>query len=121
MTRQPKKPKLESSRAARSDYLKYAQRVIGDSTIDYPTLYARFVENDWAADKLDEAVALEALRAGETPRWVISRLRQSPYMQYQLHENNVPLVLMARYARSIVISGMSQAKMLWLTPPRQQG
>ncbi len=81
MTRQPKEPKLESSRAARSDYLKYAQRVIGDDTIDCPTLYARFVENDWAADKLDEAVALEALRAGETPRWVLSRVWQSPYMQ----------------------------------------
>jgi len=48
---------------ARQAYLTFAQRVVGDE-VDYATLHQQFASNDWAAIKLDDAVAEAVLRAG---------------------------------------------------------
>ena len=53
----PKEPATEVGVQARQAYLTFAQRVVGDE-VDYATLYQQFASNDWAAIKLDDAVAI---------------------------------------------------------------
>ena len=108
----PKEPESEVGRKARQAYLQFAQRVIGESTLDYPTLYRRFAENDWAAIKLDEAV----LRAGFSPKSAVGILHQGPYLQFQVHHNKVPLAPMSQYVRSTVLTAMQK---VGVRAPRQ--
>ena len=106
----PKTPETAAGQEARQQYLTLAQQVIGDAQVDYTTLYQRFAENDWAAVKLDDAVALKALKAGHSPKAVVGILHQSPYIQHQVHHNQVPLAPMSQYVRSTVLKVMQQWK-----------
>jgi len=42
----PREPKSEVAIKAREVYLTFARRVIGESNLDYSTLYRRFAQND---------------------------------------------------------------------------
>ncbi|NEQ52675.1 MAG: hypothetical protein F6K11_21485 [Leptolyngbya sp. SIO3F4] len=103
MELKPKEPANERGVLARQQYLELARVVIGEPQIDYGTLYERFAQNDWAAVKLDEAVALKGLTTGHSPKAVVKILHQSPYMQHQVHQNKVPLAPMSQYVRSTVM------------------
>ncbi|MDJ0705136.1 MAG: hypothetical protein QNJ46_17780 [Leptolyngbyaceae cyanobacterium MO_188.B28] len=104
----PKEPESEVGRKARRVYLQFAQRVIGESTLDYPTLYQRFAENNWAAIKLDDAVAEAVLRAGFSPKSAVGVLHQGPYLQFQVHHRKTPLDPMSQYVRSTVLTAMQK-------------
>ena len=106
----PKEPASERGVLARQQYLELARRVIGDPQLEYGVLYQRFAENDWAAIKLDEAVALKGLTSGHSPKVVSGILHQSPYLQHQVHQNKVPLAPMSQYVRSTVMKLWQQAK-----------
>jgi hypothetical protein len=108
----PRDPQYDDSRQARAEYLEYAQIVIGEPSLDYSTLYGRFVENEWACIELDKAVAHEALGSGRLPVEIASLLHQGPYIQVQVHHNQVPLIPLTYYARGIVMEQMLKAKML---------
>jgi hypothetical protein len=108
----PKEPQYDDSRQARAEYLEYAQIVIGEPSVDYPTIYGRFAENEWACIELDKAVALEALGTGRLPVEIASLLHQGPYIQVQVHHNRLPVAPMTYYARGIVLEQMLNAKML---------
>ena len=99
----PKEPAHERGVLARQKYLELARRVIREPQIEYDVLYQRFVENDWAAVQLDEAVALKGLTMGYSPEVVSWILLQSPYLQYHVHQNKVPLAPMSQYVRSTVM------------------
>ena len=60
----PHNSKTQEAQVARHDYLEISRRVIGEPDIDYIELYQRFIANEWAAIKLDDAVALAALKLG---------------------------------------------------------
>ncbi|MEO1743096.1 MAG: hypothetical protein AAFR99_14965 [Cyanobacteria bacterium J06629_9] len=102
MALKPKEPANEKGEKARQLYLEMARAVVGEANLGYESLYQRFAENDWAAIKLDSAVALRGLQAGHSPRTVVGMLHQSPYMQHQVHQKKVPLAPMSQYARSTV-------------------
>jgi hypothetical protein len=106
----PKTPETEAGQEARQQYLELAQQVIGDTQVDYTALYQRFAENDWAAVKLDDAVALKGLKAGHSPKAVVGILHQSPYVQHQVHHNRVPVAPMSQYVRSTVMKVLQQWK-----------
>jgi hypothetical protein len=108
MSLKPKEPENEAGREARQQYLKFARQVVGDPQMDYETLYTRFAQNDWAAIKLDDAVALNALKAGHSPKVTVGILHQSPYLQHQVHQNKVPLAPMSQYVRSTVVKALRQ-------------
>ena len=110
MSLEPKKPSNEAGKAARQQYLDLAKRVTGEANLDYNTLYQRFAENDWAAVKLDDAVASLSLRAGNSPKQTVGILHQSPYLQHQVHQCNVPLAPMSQYVRSTVLKTVQQQK-----------
>ena len=78
----PKEPDSEVGLKPRRVYLQFAQRVIGESTLDYPTLYRCFAQNDWAAIKLDDAVVEAVLRAGFSLKSAVGVLHQGPYLQF---------------------------------------
>lgn len=115
MTLTPKELEYDCGRKARTEYWEYAQAVIGDSDLDYPKMYSQFVENEWACIKLDEAVALTALRAGRLPREVGGMLLQGPYIQLQVHHHQVSANLMTYYARAIVMAQMLKTGMLLMS------
>ena len=104
----PKEPSNEAGKIARQQYLDLAKRVIGEAKLDYATLYQRFAENDWASVKLDDAVAALSLKAGNSPKQTVGILHQSPYLQYQVHHQNVPLAPMSQYVRSTVLKTVQQ-------------
>ena len=104
----PREPKSEVAIKAREVYLTFARRVIGESNLDYTTLYQRFADNDWAAIKLDDAVAFQGLKAGFTPKEVAVVLLQSPYIQHQIHHKRVPAAPMTQYAKGTVIKMLQQ-------------
>ncbi|NEQ44317.1 MAG: hypothetical protein F6K00_12475 [Leptolyngbya sp. SIOISBB] len=106
----PKTPETQAGQEARQQYLELAQQVIGDAQVDYTALYQRFAENDWAAVKLDDAVALKGLKAGHSPKTVAGILHQSPYVQHQVHHNRVPVAPMSQYVRSTVMKVLQQWK-----------
>lgn len=106
----PKTPETAAGQEARQQYLELAQQVTGDAQLDYSTLYQRFAENDWAAVKLDDAVALKGLKAGHSPKAVVGILHQSPYVQHQVHHNRVPVAPMSQYVRSTVMKVLQQWK-----------
>ena len=110
MSLKPKQPSNESGKAARQQYLDLAKRVTGEANLDYDTLYQRFAENDWAAVKLDDAVASLSLKAGNSPKQTVGILHQSPYLQHQVHHRNVPLAPMSQYVRSTVLKTVQQQK-----------
>jgi hypothetical protein len=112
MSLEPKKPSNEAGKAARQQYLDLAKRVTGEANLDYNTLYQRFAENDWAAVKLDDAVASLSLslRSGNSPKQTVGILHQSPYLQHQVHQRNVPLAPMSQYVRSTVLKTVQQQK-----------
>jgi hypothetical protein len=105
-----KEPENEAGKQARQQYLEHAQRITGDASLDYNTLYQRFAQNDWAAIKLDDAIALSALKAGRSPKEVVGILHQSPYLQYQVHGNKVPLAPMSQYVRSTVMKAVQKTE-----------
>jgi hypothetical protein len=98
----PKEPEKPAGREARQTYLVFARGVIGESSVDYTTLYQRFAPNDWAAIKLDDGVALAALRSGYAAKAVVGFLHQSPYVQHQIHVGQIPVATMTQYAKSTV-------------------
>lgn len=108
----PREPQYDDSRQARAEYLEYAQIVIGEPSLDYLTLYGQFAENEWACIELDKAVANEALGAGRLPVEIASLLHQGPYIQVQVHHNQLPVAPMTYYARGIVLEQMLKAKIL---------
>ncbi|MEL6263586.1 MAG: hypothetical protein AAFR12_21280 [Cyanobacteria bacterium J06626_6] len=110
MSLKPKQPSNESGKVARQQYLDLAKRVTGEANLDYDTLYQRFAENDWAAVKLDDAVASLSLRVGNSPKQTVGILHQSPYLQHQVHHHNVPLAPMSQYVRSTVLKTVQQQK-----------
>jgi hypothetical protein len=63
MAAKPKEPENAAGQQARQHYLEQARRVVGEANLDYAALYQRFAQNDWAAIKLDDSVALAALKA----------------------------------------------------------
>jgi hypothetical protein len=75
---------------AREQYLSFARISLGDRTLSYPVLYQRYAgdapEVQQAAQTLDRAVALLALKSNTAPRQVIQVLAQGPFTQYQTHE-----------------------------------
>ncbi|MBE9061114.1 hypothetical protein [cf. Phormidesmis sp. LEGE 11477] len=107
---EPKKPSNEAGKAARQQYLDLARRVTGEANLDYNTLYHRFAENDWAAVKLDDAVASLSIRSGNSPKQTVGILHQSPYLQHQVHQRSVPLAPMSQYVRSTVLKTVQQQK-----------
>ena len=117
----PKEPENEAGRQARQQYLAQARKVIGEAEIDYCALYQRFAENDWAAIKLDEAIARTALKAGYAPKRVVGLLHQSPYLQHQVHVNQVPLAPMSQYVRSTVMKAIQQLENSQLFEQNSQG
>lgn len=118
---QPKEPENEMGRQARQQYLAQARKVIGEAEVDYSVLYRRFAENDWAAIKLDEAIARTALKSGYTPKQVVGLLHQSPYLQHQVHANQVPLAPMSQYVRSTVMKAMQQLEKSQIFEQKSQG
>lgn len=110
MSLEPKTPSNESGKVARQQYLDLAKRVTGEASLDYDTLYQRFAENDWAAVTLDDAVASLSLRVGNSPKQTVGILHQSPYLQHQVHQRNVPLAPMSQYVRSTVLKTVQQQK-----------
>ena len=104
----PKEPANECKVLARQTYLELARRVIGEPQIEYGVLYQRFVENDWAEIKLDEAVAMKGLTSGHSPKVMARILHQSSYLQHQVHRNKVPLAPMSQYVRSTVMKVWQQ-------------
>ncbi|MDJ0705759.1 MAG: hypothetical protein QNJ46_21035 [Leptolyngbyaceae cyanobacterium MO_188.B28] len=120
MTLQPKEPAKELGRQMRRQYLAQASQVIGEVDLDYLTLYRRFAENDWAANKLDDAVAVASLRVGIAPREVITMLHQGPYIQYQVHVKQSPVLVMSQYAKGTVIQVMHrlQIRQQWMALSR---
>jgi hypothetical protein len=98
----PKDPEKPAGQEARQTYLVFARAVIGETAIDYSTLYQRFAPNDWAAIKLDDGVALAALKSGYAAKDVVGFLHQSPYVQHQIHVSRVPVATMTQYAKSTV-------------------
>jgi hypothetical protein len=102
VTLPPKEPEKPVGREARHTYLVFARGVIGETNVDYPTLYQRFAPNDWAAVKLDDGVALAALKSGYAAKDVVGFLHQSPYVQHQIHTQQVPVATMTQYAKSTV-------------------
>ncbi len=105
MTLQPKEPAKPLGNQARQHYLVQAQQIIGEE-LNYSALYQRFAQNDWAAVKLDDAVAVSALKAGMAPKDAVNMLHQGPYVQYQVHVNQVPVLAMSQYARGTVIQAL---------------
>ncbi len=108
MAAKPKEPENEAGQQARQHYLEQARRVVGEAKLDYAALYQRFAQNDWAAIKLDDSVALAALKAGYSPKEVVGILHQSPYLQHQVHSNRVPLAPMSQYVRSTVMKAVQR-------------
>ena len=102
MTFTPKEPKKPAGQEARQTYLVFARAVIGETNVDYSTLYQRFAPNDWAAIKLDDGVALAALKSGYAAKDAVGFLHQSPYVQHQIHVGQVPVATMTQYAKSTV-------------------
>ncbi len=119
MSLQPKEPEKEAGREARQAYLQFARSVVGEPNLDYTKLYQRFAQNDWAAIKLDDSVAIAALKSGHSATEVFRFLHQSPYMQYQIHEKQVAVSVMSRYAESTVRQAMQQAKGTQVTQTHQ--
>lgn len=108
MAAKPKEPENAAGKQARQQYLEQARRVVGEANLDYAALYQRFAQNDWAAIKLDDTVALAALKAGYSPKEVVGILHQSPYLQHQVHSNRVPLAPMSQYVRSTVMKAVQR-------------
>jgi hypothetical protein len=98
----PKEPEKPSGQEARQTYLVFARAVIGETHVDYATLYQRFAPNDWAAIKLDDGVALAALKSGYAAKDVVGFLHQSPYVQHQIHAGQIPVATMTQYAKATV-------------------
>ena len=117
----PKEPENESGKEARQTYLVFARAVIREMSVDYPTLYQRFVGNDWAAIKLDEEVGKTALKAGYAPKDVVQFLHQSPYVQHQIHQKQVPVKSMTRYVVSLVAEFLKEMRQENRTAQGQQG
>lgn len=103
----PKEPATEVGVQARQAYLTFAQRVVGDE-VDYATLYRQFASNDWAAIKLDDAVAEAVLRAGYSQKSAVGVLHQGPYVQHQVHQKGAPAAAMSQYVRSTVLMAMQR-------------
>jgi hypothetical protein len=110
MTLIPKEPEKEIGQKARQMYLKLARQVMSRSNLDYLELYQQFAENDWAALKLDDAVAELGLRSGLSPRVVMGVLHQGPYIQHLVHQKNMPVAPMSQYARSTVMTAMQKVR-----------
>jgi hypothetical protein len=98
----PKEPANECGCEARKQFLKLARQIIGEAELDYETLYKRFAENDWASVLLNRAVATLALNQGHTVKRTEMILLQSPYIQHHFHQNQVPLLPLSVYVRSLV-------------------
>lgn len=114
----PKEPEKLAGKEARQTYLVFARAVIGETRVDYTTLYQRFAPNDWAAIKLDDAVTLAALKSGYAPKDVVGFLHQSPYVQHQIHHRETPVAMMTQYAKATVQKAMQE---LQGATRRQQG
>lgn len=110
MSIQPKEPANEAGKTARQGYLEFARKVIGEVSLDYPSLYQRFAQNDWAAIKLDDAVAEAALHAGQSATESCRLLLQSPYVQYQVHQKQVGASGMVRYVESTVRQALQEVR-----------
>ena len=99
----PKEPQTEGGCQARQQYLQFAQRIIDEPTMDYATLYKRFAPNDWAAIRLNDAVAEVALREGMAPQGVTGLLYQGPFAQCQYHQRGVTIHALNRCLRESLI------------------
>ncbi|MEL7011313.1 MAG: hypothetical protein AAGM29_22385, partial [Cyanobacteria bacterium J06588_4] len=51
-----------------------------------------------------------SLKVGNSPKQTVGILHQSPYLQHQVHQRNVPLAPMSQYVRSTVLKTVQQQK-----------
>ncbi|NET34892.1 MAG: hypothetical protein F6K19_23190 [Cyanothece sp. SIO1E1] len=82
----PREPETEKGRLVREQYLSIARTALGESTLDYLSLYERYSQDQPAAQSLDQSVARAALQAGHGPRQVIQLLAQGPFTQHQTRQ-----------------------------------
>jgi len=106
MILQPKEPAKALGRRVRQQYLTLAKQITSDLEMNYPMLYQRFAENDWAAIQLDRAVAIAALKSGLLPKDIVCIIHQGPYIQHQVHVKKLSMLIMSQYARSTVLQAM---------------
>ncbi len=99
----PKEPQTEGECQARQQYLQFAQRIIDEPTMDYATLYKRFVPNNWAAIQINDAVAEVELREGIVSQGVTDLLCQGPFAQCQHHQRGVTIHALHRCLRESLI------------------
>ncbi|MEM8805123.1 MAG: hypothetical protein AAGF01_03640 [Cyanobacteria bacterium P01_G01_bin.38] len=121
MVLHPKEPEKEAGQKARQAYLAIAQQVIGESALDYTTLYQRFAQNDWAAIKLDDSVAAAALKQGHSPKETALILHQGPYMQYQVHHQKAPVPAMRQYIKVTVMQAVQRMRKTRTAQVKSQG
>ncbi|MEM9219155.1 MAG: hypothetical protein AAGD25_33075 [Cyanobacteria bacterium P01_F01_bin.150] len=79
----PKEPETEKGQQMRTHYLTCAQSVLNDGSLEYGSLYQRYVIDPQAAQGLDQRVARVALKSGSGTRQVIQVLAQGPFTQAQ--------------------------------------
>jgi len=79
----PQEPATEKGQQMRAHYLACAQSALNDASLDYGSLYQRYVVDPQGVQGLDQMVARVALRAGSHARQVIQVLAQGPFTQAQ--------------------------------------
>ena len=114
---QPRAPETEKARSMREQYLALSKAVLGDSALNYLSLYQRYAsarpDIQQAAQALDQALARLALQAGNAPRVVTQLLAQGPFTQYQTRtlsseDKQAALPRLLQYAQSIVEAAQRQ-------------
>ncbi len=80
--------------------------------------------------KLDDGVALAALKSGYSAKDVVGFLHQSPYVQHQIHVGQVTVATMTQYAKATVqkalqvlgqMQGIQNSPGTGVVPQRQPG
>lgn len=90
----------------REQYLSYARRIMRQPQLDYKSLYQQFGNNEWAAKRLDQAVAMTALRDRKSPSEAAYLLAQGPHVQKQTGERGMKPADLIDYAKLTVTQGM---------------
>lgn len=112
-----REPETEKGRLARGQYLGFARVSLGNGTLSYPSLHQKYAgetpEVQQAAQALDAAVALLALKSAVAPRQVIQVLAQGPFTQYQTRDlspeaRKAALPGLLHYAQTTVDSAQRQ-------------
>jgi hypothetical protein len=114
---EPREPETDKARLMREQYLSFAKAVLGDATLNYPTLYQRYASDrsdiQQSARSLDQSIATAALKAGVDPKITIQLLAQGPRTQYQARNltaeaKKAALPGILQYAQSTVDAAQRQ-------------